>query len=106
MPEKKRTGAAEGETEEDTTQTYTMAKVPGYQVQIAALSNQEESMEIRRSAMLKFTEDVYLIFDSPYYKVRVGNCITRNQAEDLQRKAVRLGFPDAWIIRTTVEKRE
>ena len=106
MPEKKGTSAAEGETEKDTTKTYTMGKVLGYQVQIAALSNQDEAMEIQKTAMLKFIEDVYLIFDSPYYKVRVGNCITRDLAEALQKKAVRLGFPDAWIIRTMVKKKE
>ena len=90
----------------DTTGLKTVVKVPGYRIQIAALEDQGKAMEIQKEAMLKFTEDVYLIFDSPYYKIRVGNCVTRREAEELQKKAVRLGFLDAWIIRTMVEKRE
>jgi len=76
---------------------------PGYRVQICALSDEERAKDIQRDAILKFiNEEVYLIYDSPYYKVRVGNCLTRHDADKLQQLAVEKGFDDAWVVRTKI----
>ncbi len=78
--------------------------VTGYRVQICALSDEERAREIHRTAILKFVnEEVYLIYDSPYYKVRVGNCRTRQEADRLQQLAVEKGFDDAWVVRTKIK---
>lgn len=78
--------------------------VTGYRVQICALSDEERAKEIYRSAILKFPdEEVYLIYDSPYYKVRLGNCPTRQEADRLQQLAVEKGFDDAWVVRTKIK---
>ena len=45
-------------------------------------------------------------FNSPYYKIRVGNCTTREQAEELLDRAIDLRYRDAWIIRTPVKTEE
>ena len=75
----------------------------GFRVQICALSDEERAKEIQRDAILKFiNEEVYLIYDSPYYKVRVGNCLTRQEADKLQQFAVEKGFDDAWVVRTKI----
>ncbi len=75
----------------------------GFRVQICALSDEIRAKEIQREAILKFiNEEVYLIYDSPYYKVRVGNCLTRQEADQLQQLAVEKGFDDAWVVRTKI----
>ncbi len=51
-------------------------------------------------------QDVVKDFNSPYYKIRVGNCTTREQAEELLNRAIDLRYRDAWIIRTTVKTEE
>jgi hypothetical protein len=80
---------------------------PGYRVQIAALSSQDEAMQIKKEAMLKFGDQgVYLIFDPPFYKIRVGDFVSRYDAEKLQQKAIQLGYKDAWIVRTRVKIRK
>jgi len=45
-------------------------------------------------------------FNSPYYKIRVGNCTTREAAEELLKRAANLNYRDAWIIRTPVKTEE
>ena len=45
-------------------------------------------------------------FNSPYYKIRVGNCSTREQAEELLDRAIELKYREAWIIRTPVKTEE
>ncbi|MBN1154283.1 SPOR domain-containing protein [candidate division KSB1 bacterium] len=76
--------------------------VPGYRVQICAVADEMKAREIQQDAILKFLENVYLTFDSPYYKVRVGDCITRFEADMLQHSAIEKGFEDAWVVKTTV----
>jgi hypothetical protein len=78
-------------------------QVPGYRVQIAAVTNQQDAIEIRRKAMLDFENaNVYLIFEPPYYKIRVGDFEYRHTAEELQQKAIQLDYKDSWIVPTIV----
>ncbi len=77
--------------------------VPGYRVQICAVSEEDQAKQVQRDAILKFIDqDVYLIYDAPYYKVRVGNCLTRYEADKLQQLAIEKSFDDAWVVRTNI----
>ncbi|MCR4438847.1 MAG: SPOR domain-containing protein [bacterium] len=74
----------------------------GYRVQIISTPFEEVAREVRKEAVLKFEEPVYMVFDAPYYKVRVGDCLSRFEAEELQQKAIEKGFGQAWVVRTMV----
>ncbi len=78
------------------------ALVLGYRVQIISTPSEEVAREVRKEALLKFEEPVYVMFDAPYYKVRVGDCLSRFEAEELQQKAIEKGFGQAWVVRTLV----
>lgn len=75
---------------------------PGFRVQIFASSGVDAARLVEKEAKDKFTEGVYLSYDPPNYKVRIGNCIERSEAQLLLQKAVRLGFNDAWIVRDNI----
>jgi hypothetical protein len=79
--------------------------VSGYRVQICAFSDERAAREIRKEAILKFNQEVYLTYDSPYYKVRIGDCLSRFEADNLQQLAIEKGFKDAWVVRTKVLKK-
>ena len=49
-------------------------------------------------------EQIYIIFELPNYKLRVGNFVNRKEAESFQKKIVRLGYRTAWIVPTMIEK--
>jgi hypothetical protein len=85
-----------------TTTTPTGATVPGYRVQIFASSTNEGAEKIASEARFKFTERVYVEYDAPYYKVRVGDYKNRSDAEILKQKAINVGYSDAWIVQTEV----
>ncbi|MDZ7373565.1 MAG: SPOR domain-containing protein [candidate division KSB1 bacterium] len=77
--------------------------VPGYRVQLCATPDETEARAHYHEALLKFPDQgVYLQFDGPYYKVRVGDCRSRFEAEELQKRVRESGFPDAWVVRTRV----
>ena len=80
----------------------TTSNIYGYRVQIAATQDEEIAREIRKEAILKFSEEVYWVYDGPYFKIRIGDCTSRFEAEDLQQYAIEKGFMEAWVIRTLI----
>ncbi len=77
-------------------------KVPGYRVQLIATRDESEARAVLREAVLSFEEQVYRTFDDPYYKIRVGDCTSRFEADELQQKAAERGFLESWVVQTMV----
>ena len=84
----------------DTTGSDEMAS--GYRVQLISTRLEEEARTVKMDAVLTFKENVYTIFDNPNYKIRVGDCLTRYDANTLQELAVKKGFNEAWVVKTNV----
>ena len=80
--------------------------IEGYRVQALVTRNTHSADTIRAVLSDKIDEDVYITYEVPYYKIRVGNCVDRKQAEELKLKLVELGYASAWIIRTRVKAPE
>lgn len=76
--------------------------VQGYRIQLLATGDEAQAREEKRKAIFNFEESVYLDFESSLYKLRVGDCLTKREAEDLREKAIQRGFRDAWIVRSRV----
>ncbi len=74
----------------------------GYRVQIYQTTDREEAREVYKEAILRFEQDVYQVFDPPFYKVRVGDFVNWYDAEQVQQLAMKKGYRDAWIVRTKV----
>ncbi len=85
---------------QDTTEVNEI--VPGYRVQLISTRSESESNMVKLDAMLTFQTHVYRIFDDPYYKIRIGDCLSRFEANDLQEIAVKRGFSEAWVVQTNV----
>ena len=80
--------------------------IEGYRVQALVTRNTHSADSIRAVLSDKIDEDIYITYEVPYYKIRVGNCVDRKQAEELKLKLVELGYASAWIIRTRVKAPE
>ncbi len=103
IPGQKSPATGSTELAEDTLKAPESQLVLGYRVQICATPDEQEARSYLHEALLKFPDQgVYLTFDSPYYKVRVGDCKSRFEAEELQKRVQKNGFPDAWVVRTKV----
>jgi len=53
-----------------------------------------------------FDQPVYMDYEVPYFKVRVGNFATRGQAESYQQRAKAAGYGSAWVVLVTLEVKE
>ena len=98
------TGLGEGTKSLDTSKVIV---VDGYKVQLFSTEDFYLADSLYKMCMEIFGKgDVERVFNSPYYKIRVGNCLTREEAEKLLQTAVKAGFKDSWIIRTKVRVKE
>ena len=71
----------------------------GYRIQIFASGSFDEANAMRQTAVQRLTEDsVYVVFDPPVYKVRVGDFRTRVEANQRLGVIGAMGFADAWVV--------
>jgi hypothetical protein len=71
----------------------------GFRIQIFATANIDEANAMKMAAAQKVTEDsIYVVFDPPLYKVRLGDFQTRVEANQKLAALVDEGFPDAWVV--------
>ena len=74
----------------------------GYRVQILATRYFDYADSLAISISSKIIDSVYVEFETPNYKVRVGDFINRDSAELLQQKLLNMGYKSAWILRTKI----
>lgn len=74
----------------------------GYRVQILATRYFEYADSLAISISSKINDSVYVEFETPNYKVRVGDFIYRDSAELLQKELLKMGYKTAWILRTRI----
>jgi hypothetical protein len=71
----------------------------GFRIQIFATGSFDEANAMRQTAVQRLTEDsVYVVFDPPVYKVRVGDFRTRVEANQRLGVISAMGFADAWVV--------
>ncbi|HNW89770.1 MAG TPA: SPOR domain-containing protein [Bacteroidales bacterium] len=80
-------------------------KITGWRVQIFFESGNNSKSRAHAKKGLFMTlfpnTGVYLMFQSPYYKVRVGDFRSRMDAEGFKQKLIR-DFPDAFVVKDEI----
>ncbi|MCB0259884.1 MAG: SPOR domain-containing protein [Calditrichaeota bacterium] len=79
--------------------------IDGFRVQLFATKDNQAATLEKQEAEFVFSPDgvgVYIEFDSPMYKLRIGDCRTRDEAEELRELARQKGYPTSWIVKTKV----
>ncbi len=71
---------------------------PVFRVQVVAVSDETSAQDARQTAELRLKLPAYVEFVDGMYKVRVGDCQTRVEAEKVLRRCRESGYPDAWIV--------
>jgi hypothetical protein len=76
----------------------------GFRIQVFSSNNRDNASAIKTDLMNKFPEHKsYIIFQSPNFKVRIGNFIKRDDAEKL-RKQLNKYFPQGvYVVEDAIE---
>lgn len=73
-----------------------------YRVQLFTSRVYGEGRQAARVAEEIFDQPVYVDYAVPNYKVRVGNFMERNAAEDYQQRVRAAGYTNAWVVMVNV----
>lgn len=74
----------------------------GFRVQIFASSTERNALRVADDARSSFGGRVYIEHVPPYYKVRIGDCLTREEAEVLKNRALSFGYRKAFVVETMI----
>jgi hypothetical protein len=80
---------------------YTMQ---GYRLLIVNTSNRNEAIEAKTKVYTNFPQlKAYLLYQTPYFKLKAGNFKTRDEAEKYQKKMNAIFTKGVYIIPETIE---
>jgi hypothetical protein len=81
--------------------------VQGFRIQIFSSSNVDEITLMKNLALEKFVGDsIYIVYDAPVYKVRIGDFVNRYEANQRLPEFVEKGYRDAWIVPDRIIQRK
>ncbi|WWC83806.1 hypothetical protein PIECOFPK_01533 [Mycovorax composti] len=76
----------------------------GYRLLIISSNNRNEAIAARTKLLTHFPElKAYMWYQAPYYKVKAGNFISRNDAQAYQKKLASIFPGNIFIMNDTVE---
>jgi hypothetical protein len=79
------------------------APVAGFRVQVFASPDREAAQRQRSDLEARLGEKVYVDYQPPYYKVRVGNCRSSEACAALQARLRQAGFTSVWTVAAEIE---
>ena len=77
----------------------------GYRVQVLDTRYFERADSLAVIMKNTVSDSVYVDFEAPNYKVRIGDFIDRDSAESLQQDLVQMGYNSAWILRSRINSK-
>ena len=77
--------------------------VKGYRIQVAISQDENDLIDIKEKLELTIKEKIYIKFELPNYKLRIGNFDSRKKAEAYRNKVIQLGYRSAWVVPTLIE---
>jgi hypothetical protein len=77
----------------------TQDTVSGYRIQVLFTPDIERAAETKDTLSVLIPEEyTYVVYEAPYYKVRLGNFQDRSSANIVLKKVTAKGFDDAWVV--------
>jgi hypothetical protein len=80
--------------------------IQGFRVHIFSESgsnSRSAAMDVKSKFMAKYSEtEAYVVFQEPYYKVKVGNFRTRMNARGFLKKIIQ-DYPNAYVIKDFID---
>jgi hypothetical protein len=81
--------------------------IQGFRIQIFSSSDVDEASSMKNLALEKFAGDsIYVVYDAPVYKVRIGDFVNRYEANQRLPEFVEKGYRDAWIVPDRIIQRK
>lgn len=111
IPEKKKSGVVEnqnvwfdyGSPEIETKTKTLIGTTDGFRVLVLTTDNLEEANQIKADVYFsQNSNETYIDFEPPFYKVKVGDFDNQKTADDLRFKLNQLGYKEAKVIKDKI----
>jgi hypothetical protein len=79
--------------------------IDGFRIQVLSTKDLEKATTAKQMVLEHLQSlnlEAYMDFDSPYYKIRIGDFLNREEAEDFLGLVKVGGYPTAWIVPSKV----
>lgn len=75
----------------------------GFRVQVVATDDLDEANRIQEELKsIKGANEIYSVFEPPFYKVLIGDFKSSDEANSLKFKLSQLGYSDSKVIKSTI----
>ena len=76
----------------------------GYRIQVISTTNRDEATRIKTEVLTRFSDQkAYLTYHSPYFKVRIGNFIKKDEAEKFRQQLNKYYPQGVYVVEDAVE---
>ena len=76
----------------------------GYRLQVLNTRSRDEAFKMKATLLENFPDEkAYVLYQSPYFKVRVGNFLNRNDAESFSKEVSTYLSQPAYIVDDMIE---
>lgn len=76
----------------------------GYRIQVISTNNRTKALEAKTKIYQRFPElKTYLMYQSPFFKLKVGNFLDRQDAENFLQDIMQLFPTGVYVVRDIVE---
>ena len=74
-----------------------------YQIEVFSSGSRQEVIKKKEEIQRRIELPVSIIFEAPFYRIRIGKLPSIQEAEDLRNKFKRMGYKSAFWVRTSIE---
>ena len=80
------------------------SNVPGFRIQVVNTTDRTKAIQAKTKVYQNYPElSAYLLYQSPYFRLRVGNFLTRKEAEVYLKKLTKDFSQNIYIVNDMVE---
>ncbi len=76
----------------------------GFRIQVLNTTDRNQALAAKSKLLSQYPEHkTYLMYQAPYFKIRIGNFVEKKDAEDLKRQLARMFPTGVFVIPSEIE---
>ncbi len=76
----------------------------GYRVQVISTRDRNKALQIKSDLLTRFPEEKsYTVFQSPYFRVRIGNFIDKKEADEFRKQLSRYYKEGMYVVADVID---
>ncbi len=76
----------------------------GYRIQVLNTTDRTQAFKVKAKLLSVYPEHkTYLMYQAPYFKIRIGNFVEKSEADDLKKELARLFPAGVFVIPSDIE---